>query len=68
MKPWNDLPPRQREEMLMIRCPKCKRFVGNITYKINGFDDISDVRGTCKKHGRVEALWDDYCDIVPEES
>jgi len=51
----------------MIRCPECKRFAKPTTYRINGFEEILDVLGICKKHGEVHVLWDDYDEIVPEE-
>jgi len=48
----------------MIRCSLCSKFVKDIEYMINGFEDIKDVTGVCKKHGRVEAKWDDYYDVT----
>lgn len=51
----------------MIVCSKCKKFVKKIEYKINGLEEIKDVTGICKKHGRVEADWDDYDELVPSE-
>ena len=47
----------------MITCSQCKKFISNITYEINGLEDIRNVRGDCKKHGNVEADWDDYDEI-----
>ena len=51
----------------MIVCSKCKRFVKNITYKINGFDELSDVKGDCKKHGRVEVDYEFWEEVVGVE-
>lgn len=50
----------------MIVCSQCKRFVKDIEYMINGLEDIKDVTGVCKKHGRINADWDDYEEIVCE--
>lgn len=47
----------------MIRCIQCKKFVKNVTYQINGNEDIRNVRGDCKNHGNVEVDWDDYEEI-----
>jgi hypothetical protein len=51
----------------MVTCSLCKKFVKDIEYMINGFEDISDVTGVCKKHGRIKADYEDYYEIVPEE-
>ena len=51
----------------MIRCIKCKRFMGNknkITYKYNKWtDEIKDVYGMCKHCGKVEVEYDAFEDI-----
>ena len=52
----------------MIVCPKCKKFVSKVRYWINGFEEITKVVGTCKKHGEVEPTNWEYEDLVPEES
>lgn len=48
----------------MVVCSVCKKFVKDIEYKINGNEDIKDVTGVCKRHGRVEADYEDYYEIV----
>lgn len=48
----------------MIVCSLCKKFVSQIEYKTNCCEEIKDVTGQCKKHGRVKVNWDDYDEIV----
>lgn len=48
----------------MIVCSMCKRFVKDIDYMINGNGDIKDVFVVCKKHGRIEAYWETYEEVV----
>lgn len=47
----------------MIVCETCKRFIGDVQFKMDGDEEIKDVTGTCKKHGRVNAAdcweWED---------
>ena len=38
----------------MPTCPKCRRYLSNITAMINGNDDIVKVTGICTRHGEVE--------------
>lgn len=56
----------------MIVCAKCGAFVGHVTYKINGLEQLSDVTGWCKRCHKKHApvLYDDYYDIVgwPKEN
>ena len=49
----------------MIVCKKCKKFVKDIEYEINGMEDIRNVTGICKTHGRTLVDYDDYEEIVP---
>lgn len=51
----------------MIVCRKCKKFVKDIEYEINGNENIRNVTGVCKKHGRVKVDWDDYYEVVPSK-
>lgn len=48
----------------MVVCSICKKFVKKIEYMINGLEEIKDVTGICKRHGRVKVDWDDYDEIV----
>lgn len=49
----------------MIRCAKCKQFVKNVVYTVDGLDNIKSVKGWCKHcHKRVDVEYDCYEDIV----
>lgn len=50
----------------MIVCGKCKRFVKDVEFKINGLEEIKDVTGLCKKHGRVEITDWAYDELVAD--
>ncbi len=52
----------------MTTCSICKKFVSQIEYKINRNEDIKDVTGICKRHGRVAIDYDDYYEIVPTKA
>jgi hypothetical protein len=51
----------------MITCSVCKKFVKDIQYMINGFEEINDVTGVCKRHGRVPANYEFYEEIAGGE-
>jgi hypothetical protein len=57
------LPVAGRGGCEVIVCSKCKKFVKNVEYMINGLEDIKDVTGICKKHGRGSVDWDDYEEV-----
>ena len=44
-----------------MQCPKCGKFVGNITAWVNGLDEITKVEGDCKVHGTVDVTDQDWC-------
>jgi hypothetical protein len=48
----------------MIVCSICKKFVRDVLYKINGLEEISQVTGLCKKHGRVNITDWEYDELV----
>jgi len=50
----------------MLVCSQCKRFVKHSTiyYKINGFDQIMEVKGKCKKCGTVDIDWGCYEEVA----
>lgn len=44
----------------MFHCPKCGRFVKEISIFANGLDEIVKVEGVCKKHGIVDVTNQDW--------
>ena len=51
----------------VITCPICKKFVKHTVTIVNGLDEIVRVEAVCKKHGGVDADYDDYEEVVGEE-
>jgi hypothetical protein len=48
----------------VIRCPRCKKFLSKIRYALNGLEELVWVRGNCKKHGRVDAEYECYEEVL----
>jgi hypothetical protein len=39
------------------RCPNCGRFVADVSYSIDSFEErVADIRGTCSRCGVVEPV------------
>jgi hypothetical protein len=48
-----------------MKCPKCGRFLKNVMADIDGDNNVTEVEGTCSKHGKVNPTDWDYEDFFP---
>ena len=51
----------------MITCPICHKFVKHIDTIVNLAGDVVVENAVCKKHGLVNADFDDYEEVVGAE-
>jgi hypothetical protein len=50
-----------------MKCPECGKFLKDVTAMVNGFDEIKEVEGYCRTHGKVRPTDWAYWDFYPEE-